>query len=275
MLFYLDSKEKEAIEKDVHLLHEPEVMLPQSISDKEVASKLITNFIYIKGVCSNSFRKDSKPKINFIDEDSFSRHRGIPSMALVLQECLEKNKNDVAILCSSLYEVELVKSALDTLEGKRSIQYIPYLESRLPTSNEKQTTIEKLDFEGNLILISDYRSFRGCETSHSIIITDLEEPNSPNLIAEMVSRTMVDLDFVALPKENRSPHSNQIEAIFEAWETRNYIEKTIVTIEKEDESKIIFQFQSSQRTFSQTCKIPVDGFPTLQHRRKQNNASFL
>ena len=251
-------------------------MLSQSISDKTVASKLITNFSFIKGVCSNNFKKDSKPKIYFIDENSFSKHSGVPSMAIVLQKCLEENKRDVVILCSSLYEVELVESALDTLEGKKSIQYIPYLENRFPTSDEKQRIIEKLDFEGNLILVSDYRSFRGCETSHSIIITDLEKLNGANIIAEMVSRTMVDLDFIALPKENHSPHSNQIETIFEEWETRNYTEKTIVTIEKEDESKIIFRFQSSQRTCSETCKIPVDGFSTIQHtRRKQTAAAYL
>ena len=231
---------------NVVYLHEPENMLSSTnFEGKEVASKLITKFSFIKGSCSNKFSKASKPKIYFIDEQSFSKHHGIPSMALVLQRCLgEKKEDDVAILCSDLDEVNLVQSALDTLEGKRSRIYVPSLEDRIPTSKEKKGLLNDLDSNNKLIVISDYRAFRGCETSHSIIITDLEEPLGANIFAEMLSRTIVDLDFVALPKKKSLSSSNQIEKIFNEWKQRDWVENITVLFKYEYETDIAFQFNS-------------------------------
>ena len=247
------------------------------ISGKEVATKLLTTLSFVKGECSNDFSKVTKPKIYFIDKESFSKYRGIPSIALVLKCCLDERKeDDVAILCSNLYEVDLVQSALDTLE-KKYVQYVPCLNSVLPTSDEKQVLIKELDSDSTLILVTDYRSFRGCESSHSVIITDLEEPHSANVIAEMLSRTMADLDFIALPKENYL-NNKQIETIFKEWKRRNYTDETIVTFDDEYESEIIFRFQIPPRItmLKMPLKIPVNGFPSLRYTsRIQTDTAYL
>ena len=262
----------------VDYLHEPENMLsPISLDGKVVSSELITDFSFIKGVCLNNFSKATKPKVYFIDEESFSKHRGIPSMALVLQRCLDERKEeDVTIFCSDLDEVDLVQSSLDTLKGKRSRIYVPYLENRFPTSKQKIDLLNDLDSNSKMILITDYRSFRGCETSHSIVITNLERPLGANIFAEMLSRTIVDLDFVALPKKPSSS-INHIERIFDEWKTRKWAEHLIVEFENEYETEISFQIKTSNSK-EQTIihKDPITGFTyTRRSNQKLSKHDYL
>ena len=235
-------------QRDVDYLHEPENMLSQTKFDgKEVVSELITDFSFIKGTCSNDFRKVIKPKIYFINEESYSKYHGIPSMALVLQRCFdERDEDDVAILCSNLDEADLVQSAL-TLKAKKLRRYTPYLENRFPTTKDKLSLIDDLNSNRKLVLITDYISFRGCETSHSIIITNLEPSFGANIFPEMLSKRIVDLDFVALPKK-QSSSSNHIENIFGEWKTRKWTEHSIVEFENEYETEISFQINTSNAT---------------------------
>ena len=256
-------------QRDVDYLHEPENMLSQTKFDgKEVVSELITDFSFIKGTCSNDFRKVIKPKIYFINEESYSKYHGIPSMALVLQRCFdERDEDDVAILCSNLDEADLVQSAL-TLKAKKLRRYTPYLENRFPTTEDKLSLLDDLNSNRKLVLITDYRSFRGCETSHSIIITNLELSFGANIFVEMLSRTIVDLDFVALPKK-QSSSNNPIEDIFHEWKELEWAEHTTVEFVHDRGSKIHFQFNTSNIKEPMVIQKDPHGYNYTQ-RSKQN-----
>ena len=191
-------------------------------------------------------------------------------MAAVLRRCLNERKGEiVTILCNSLYEVELVQPALLIL-NEESTQYVPYLKGLIPTAKEKQQVIEKLGgSSGSLIFISDYRSFRGSETSNSIIVANLDETRGTNIYAETVSRTMAGLAFIALPKIKTSSNNNQIGAIFNKWKDQSLVKHTIVNFGKENRTEIIFKFQSSDET-DEKILLPRDCFSSVEIQRNKS-----
>ena len=243
-------------------------MLDISTNDgKEVAAELTTNFTFIKGTCGNKFSKDSKPRIYNFTQDSFEKHHGIPSMVAVLDQCLEERKeDDVVILVNNMAEVNLVQSALEYLK-KTSVQYVPYLRNKFPTTEEKQDLLEELNSDNELILLSDYRSFRGCEASHSIILTDFDKPIGSNIMAEMLSRTMADLDFIVLPKKDPTCYFNPItnffniiaetfyalpkkivnpiKKSFDTWKEDGLVQTTTVKFSSENRFSIFFKLHDS------------------------------
>ena len=267
------------LDNDVHHFHDPENMLDISTSDndgKDVDTELITEVTFIKGLCGNNFSKDSNPRIYYFTLESFAKHHGIPSMTTVLNQCLgERLEEDVVILCNNLREINLVQSALDVM-GKASMQYIPYLRNIFPTAKQKQELLDELNSDNDLILLTDYRSFRGCETSHSIILTDFDKPIGANIMAEMLSRTMADLDFVALPKKkNLTSYVNPIETAFDTWKKRGSVQTTTVKFHDEDESSIKFNLHDSCKLNAVEIKIPHSGFILSQNNEDQNsNGSY-
>ena len=264
---------KKSLDDEVDHLHEPETRLIHNLTadddGKEVDTELVTNVKFTTGTCGNKFSKDSKPRIYFFTEDSLSKHHGIASMAAAFQQCLkERQEEDVVILCNNLMEVILVQSALGSIK-KESVLYVPYLKNIFPTPEEKNNLLDDLDSNSNLILLTDYRAFRGCEASHSIILTDLDKPIGANIMAEMLSRTMADLDFIALPKKNQTSYVNPIKTAFDTWQTRGWVQATTVKFHDEDESCITFKLEDSSTenpiTIDVTIDIPDgDGFIPLQ-----------
>ena len=269
-----DEKSAErSLVNDIDHLHDPEKMLDISTNNgKEVATKLITEITFIKGLCGNKFSKDSKPRLYYFTEDSFAKHDGIPSMEAVLDLCLgQRQEEDVVIMCNTIMEVNLVQSALKIMK-KTSVQYVPYLRNTFPTTEQKQDLLEKLNSDNELILLTDYRSFRGCEASHSIILTDLDKPIGSNIMAEMLSRTMADLDFIALPKKNtdmdKCTYVNPIETAFDTWKKRGLVQTTTVKFHDEDESSITFKLHDSCE--KNPCKeIPCKENPCKENPREE------
>ena len=266
------------IDNNVDHLHDPEKMLDISklVNDgREVTTELITEVTFIKGPCSNKFSKDSKPRIYNFTLDSFEKHDSIPSIAAVLEQCLaERKEEDVVILVNNMLEVDLVQSALDILR-KTSKLYVPYLRTTSPKSEEKQKLLDELNSNNELILLTDYRSFRGCEASHSIILTDFDKPIGANIMAEMLSRTMADLDFIVLPKKNPTSYVNPIKQAFDNWQTRGWVQTTIVEFYDEDEFNITFQLNDSCKSKLIEIEKSLSGFKLSESNENQDSNNYL
>ena len=162
-------------------------------------------------------------------------HSGIPSIQVVLEQCFaERCEEDVVVICSSLEEARISKTALDNL-CKPSKLYIPYLREECPSSSDKTRLLKVLESDTNIVLVSDYRSFRGCESSHSIIFVD---QGKPNIFAEMLSRTMADLDII-ISLKHPSTHlvSNSIKTSIKTWERRGWVESTNVELFDGDDNE--------------------------------------
>ena len=106
------------------------------------------------------------------------------------------------------------------------------------------------------MLVSDYRSFRGCESSHSIIFADYEKPN---ILAEMLSRTMADLDII-IPLKHPSTHlvSNPIQTSIKTWERRGWVESTTVHYKEDDENKSVITITLHDSNLKEDKEIEVE-----------------
>ena len=240
------------------LIHDPEKILYSSSLDhgNEVDTELVTEATFVAGSCANKFHKDSKPRIFYLTNQSITNRNGIPSVAAALKQCLENHDvDDTVILCSSLLDVDRAKGALKVL-GRPSEEYIPYIKGEIPSEKKKKELLDKIS--GGSTLLSDYRSYRGCEASYSIIFIDKNRPIAGTIMAEMLSRAMVDLDIIVLPNDDAiTSIPNPIQMAFDTWLQRDLIEPTTVEFHDEDESTATFNLQKPTQTKS--VKIDIIG----------------
>ena len=244
---------------------------------REVETELITEAAFITGRCCHQHTNNPKPQIYFISNESISKHQGIPSIAAVFEQCIGMQSKDVVILCNSLEEVHLAKEGLAVCK-RNSQEYVPNLRRFIPSSAQKQDLLNKMSSDSDIILISEYRAFRGCEASHCIIFIDLENPIPGNIMAEMLSRTMVYLDFIVLPrKENTLPTDHSIEKTFDTWRSRVWVETTNVKLQYEYETTITFKLQDAQSTKSKLIEIEKrdSGFIAPESAENQEQNAYL
>ena len=252
------------------------------VDKREVKTELITKSTFVSGQCKNNFVKATKPQIYFLSRESVWKHHGIPSIAVVLEQCLgERAEKDVVIMCNSLLDVNRAVAALNVLETP-SVEYTPHLRKTIPSSAQKQVVLNEISCGSDTILVSEYRAFRGCEASHCIIFTDLQNPIPGNIMAEMLSRTMVYLDFIVLPRKENTPgvhpFKNIIESTFEDWKTHDWVEMTTVVLHDEDESSISFDLQDLSQSIKSELieiKIPETGFILPESAESQGKMTYL
>ena len=265
---------------DINHLDDPEKMLGNSSlsnDGREVETELITEAKFITGQCCHQHTYNTKPQIYLVSNESISKHHGIPSIAAVFEQCIGKQSKDIVILCNSLLEVHLTKEGLGVCK-RNSQEYIPNLRRFIPSSAQKRDLLNKLSSDSDIILISEYRAFRGCEASHCIIFIDLENPIPGNIMAEMLSRTMVYLDFIVLPRnENTLPTNHSIEKTFDTWRSRGWVETTKVNLQYDYETTIAFELQNSQSTNSKIIEIvkPDSGFIPSESAENQEQNAYL
>ena len=225
-------------------------------ADREAETEMISKTRFIQGPCSNKFKQDVEPRIYYVSNDAITKDHYIPSIQVILEQCFaERCEEDCVIMCTSLEEARIAKSALENL-CKPSKLYIPYLRGKYPSSGVKKHLLKVLESDTNIVLVSDYRSFRGCEAYHSIIFADYE---NPNIMAEMLSRTMADLD-VIVAAENRSGPS-PIQTAFNLWEKQKWVKSINVNSsvkDEKDESFTTITLHDSDDSEKKETKIEVE-----------------
>ena len=250
--------------------------ISSSLADgREVKTQLITEATFVTGQCGNEHQNYTKPQIYMVSNKSISKYQGIPSIAAIFEQFVSELSNDVVILCNSLLEVDLAREALGVCK-QQSLEYVPHLRRTIPSSVQKQDILNKMSSDSDIILISEYRAFRGCEASHCIIFIDLENPIPGNIMAEMLSRTMVDLDFIVLPRKENGLHpiDHLIEKTFDTWESRGWVETTHVKLQSDYETAITFKLQDTQNAKSKPIEIekPESGFILPEYSDNQKQA---
>ena len=262
--------EEETSSRDnINNCHDPEYILNNSTGDtsrKKAEKELTTKTTFIESEhCNELPNENSKPMVYYIDEESFSKHQGIPSMKLVLRTCLERDANNVVILCNNQNEAILIESVLNDsdLECWKVESYIPYLKGVIPKLDDKKRVLKELDERS--IIVSDYRSFRGCEASHSIIVVDPNNPVSDNIMVEMISRTIAYLDFVVLPTKAPSPGDNLAISSF-----TELVQYTNIEFSNKKKSEIEFKIQHPSGTSVVKVSVPKKGYNSLPYLEEKN-----
>jgi len=151
-------------------------------------------------------------------------------LARVLHQlCLDANFK-TTLVCSDIDEVVLAKYALDELPDTNYEVYTPYLSQRISDKNEKEKICKKLR-EESCVLITDYRSFRGCETDHCITFVKQTDQYAKHVLVEVLSRAISKIDILIFPISTAQTEdtSGSIAEVLEAW--KNHPQKLVLESE--------------------------------------------
>ena len=219
---------------DTSWFHDPEFIsndIPREPKDKLVSS-LSTKFSFIESKCGISFCSPTKPKLHLFSS-SLNSYKSIVCLSVVLENCI-KDAEKVVIICTSKKMVEMMKMALDRIDLKKPYHiYIPYLLGPLPESQQKSEII-KASNSNNFILVTDYRSFRGCEAEKCIMFIDLNELIGPNIFVEILTRAVAYLDILVTPRNKTDAASNTskvMSKVLSEWRERQLVSEVFVDLQ--------------------------------------------
>uniref|UniRef100_A0A7M5V7G2 SH3 domain-containing protein n=1 Tax=Clytia hemisphaerica TaxID=252671 RepID=A0A7M5V7G2_9CNID len=236
--------------KSSHLnyLHDPEKILKTTGDDGsyEVVKKLNTSVKFVDADCGHDFPSEILPRLFYLDENfTFDSVDAITTLSIIIRQCLEsRNEEGVALICNNIQEVRMTEAALLKSKTRKPVVFAPYLDIDVPLQKLKIDLVKNLENTDN-VLISDYRTLRGLEVSHSIIIVDEEDVIGPNLLVEMITRTIADLDMLVLPKMNKQSPQTTIQNAFQKFDNQKLIHKTIVKVTKVDEATTSVELQGN------------------------------
>ncbi|XP_066910651.1 uncharacterized protein [Clytia hemisphaerica] len=250
LAFEEDSKVGFEEPKSSHLnyLHDPEKILKTTGDDGsyEVVKKLNTSVKFVDADCGHDFPSEILPRLFYLDENfTFNSVDAITTLSIIIRQCLEsRNEEGVALICNNIQEVKMTEAALLKSKTRKPVVFAPYLDIDVPLQKLKIDLVKNLENTDN-VLISDYRTLRGLEVSHSIIIVDEEDIIGPNLLVEMITRTITDLDILVLPKMNKQSPQTTIQKAFQKFENQKLIYKTIVKVTKVNEATTSVELQGN------------------------------
>ena len=230
-LKFTDPTSSSTKQLDTSRFHDPEFIsknLRRKPKDKLVSS-LSTKFSFIESKCGISFCSPTKPKLHLFSS-SLNSYESIVCLSVVLENCI-RDAEKAVIICTSNEQVEIMKMALDRIELKKPYYiYTPYLLGPLPEGQQKFEII-KASNSNNFILVTDYRSFRGCETEKCIMFIDLNEQIGPNIFVEILTRTVAYLDILVTPRNKTNAASNTskvMSKVLSEWRERQLILEVFV-----------------------------------------------
>jgi len=182
---------------------------------------------FVKGICGTKIKSNFKPQLIFLNNNfSFVSEVSGNVLATILEKFCLQHDQRTTLICNNLNEVTLATFALETI-GRQFIEYAPYLKGTLPSREQKVSIVEKLNNNINSPLVTDYRSFRGCETEHCVLFIDPNETFANHVMIEVMTRATAKLDIIVYPsaKLTKSIWSE----IFAAWdETKDETKETII-----------------------------------------------
>ena len=228
---------------DTSRFHDPEFLsknLRRKPKDKLVSS-LSTKISFIESECGISLSSPTKPKLHLFSS-SLNSYQSIVCLSVVLEICI-RDAEKVVIICTSKEQVEMMKMALDRIDLKKLYHiYIPYLLGPLPESQQKSEII-KASNSTNFILVTDYRSFRGCEAEKCIMLIDLNELIGPNIFVEILTRAVAYIDILVKPRNKSNAPSNTskvMSKVLSEWRERQLVSEVFVELQA-DRTRIINQ----------------------------------
>eukprot|EP00111_Clytia_hemisphaerica_P010221 TCONS_00029870-protein len=214
-------QEKTPMKANVGKIHEPEVVLKTLFDSlkRQPSKSLRTKYKYPRGASGHDINSHSKPQILYLPEEFDYNLESICLLGAVFDRiCLDENHH-CTIICNDKQELSMVKKALRTL-GRDYVDYADYLKGLLPDRKRKLDVMQKLS-EDSFILVTDYRSFRGCETDHCVTFVRPEESYTDHVLIEILTRAITKIDLIVYPQTAAQPDANTVNdslsKVLNAW----------------------------------------------------------
>ena len=181
-------------------LHDTELLRhsPTVQTKGKIVHSINTKITFTKTTCGHTISSKTKPKLLHMPRQlAFYKSCQLNvCLSFVLEHCI-KDAQKTVIICTSKQQMKAMKLALVRINKSPRV-YIPYLLGSLPSNKQKSEIIEALS-DKSIVLLTDYRSFRGCETEKCIMLIDLNSTIGPNLYVEILTRSVAYLDILVIP----------------------------------------------------------------------------
>ena len=222
-------------------------VLSKSVSAKTYLSKLTTTLRFIDGKSGHNIENKKLPHLIYLPETITLEHI---DCAKILSLCLDNNvlhEKSPVFIVSSIEPANTLNLAVKAC-GHETIMYIPYIERRTPTCNEKDKVMGKLN---SSVLITDHKSFLGMEHETVVTLVDPMEAVTRHTITEIVSRCYGNLYIFALSHHPENRPGTLLE-ILKEWETNRLVDVMHVTLETGDKDSETIEY------FKETGNIKVN-----------------
>jgi len=215
---------------NIYKLHDPQMIVKMNLSSlpTNTTRKMTTKFQFVYGECG-AISGDITPQLIFLpDEFSIESSQSCRIFTEILKQLVLNTGQKVSFICKDVKEIVAIKYTLRIL-GFCSITYAPYLLGQLPNNEEKCELNTRLHKEVNTQLITDHRSFRGCETSHCVFFIDPNEKYGNNVLIEVMTRATSRLDIFVYPSlKSENEVTSCLSKIITAWSKEDLIDKLCV-----------------------------------------------
>ena len=148
-------------------------------------------------------------------------------------EVLNQLKLRTAIFCSNIDELRFILFCLDksSILKNNYIQYTPFLTLNIPLYKQKDRV--SCEWNKSSVLVTDFRSFRGCEVEHSITFVDPQNIQQGSILVESLTRAVLKTSFFVVPPK-RKPKKNEksLNAILEKWKQTKFFQIEEIIVKK-------------------------------------------
>ena len=222
------TRSKSSISKlETSRLHDAELLTRRrnstSKTNGRISHSMKTKTFFVETHCGHSFSCEKNPKLHLFSSPLTTLDK-IICLSSVLERCI-KDHQKVVITCISKHQVETMKIALDQIKPKKKyFVYTPYLLGPLPSSKQKSEIIEASN-GSEFVLITDYRSYRGCEAEKCIMLIELNTTIGANLYVEILTRSVAYLDILVTPRAKGTPSgaSKVMEKVLKEWKKQKLV----------------------------------------------------
>ena len=229
------------------------IFVPSLSKNSEGASrKICTEYKFHKSHCGINVEGDYNPTLVNLNKDfSLLSAKSALVVSKIFESLITQNRNStLAIFCSSLDELRFVLFSLDKSDALKNkfIKFSPFIMLRVPTHEEKKDIYN--EWNDTMFLVTDFRSFKGCEVEHGVIFLNPEDIHKGHSIVEALTRVIVN---VTILLQQPSFQVNQTENEFlypliAGWKTEKHIEVKEVVV-KETQNKILLSFGDIEEFF--------------------------
>ena len=214
---------------DTSRLHDPELLTKGTQEKGKVVQSINTKVSFVETECGHMMSCPTKPRLHKFPY-SLSSYESNVCLSLTLENCIkdaEEGVVKVVIICTSKEQVKTMKTALDRIRKNRYNIYIPYLLGPLPSSEDKSKIVHASN-DTDFVLITDYRSFRGCEAEKCVMLIDLNEDIGANIYVEILTRGVAYLEILVTPRNEENAPSNTskvMDNVLKQWFTKDLVSK--------------------------------------------------
>lgn len=190
------------------------------------SNTITTSIRFIEGSKGHNIKSD-RPKIIYLPENLDDVYY-ITVVSLVLDHCcFQGRRSNPVCIGNSLKSAKMLNHGVKAC-GKETVVYIPYLQRRMATPDEKGEVLRTSN-----VLITDHKSFLGMEAESVVTIVDPTEKVICHSVVEILSRCASHL-YIMVLSTGQQRKNGCVGDILSAWVTGNLVDTMFVTLDSGD-----------------------------------------